>query len=411
MNCTICTKDYVSPFLLKEYVECHTCDFRACIDCTKTYFTTSGKISCMNCRVSFDKFFVYTNLGMKFSEKLYKDIAIKEQLALVKFEEPLLKYYKEYDVIRGTMPYETDDDRVARDTVLTILNDTIDEKRNELYEGVEENRVQRYKCVGCNEGVVELDDLKCSRCDLTTCIRCMKVEYPNHKCTEGDLESVIEIQRTSVKCPTCLIYISKIEGCNQMFCIECHTPFSYTTGMVIRNTFFHNPHYMEFLDRNPTINIFTPDKQVVDSNNECYTFASVNETIKIHVFLYPALRDIWLNLHRYYVKVSIDLATEPLNIQLNQLRRQYMIDNLTLGQFEDELYDIIHMNEKEVMEQDCLLICFNIMTDLLMATINNKISDQMACDAYFAFLSDTMRPMLKNIWNVRGWVHDKPRIV
>jgi hypothetical protein len=44
--------------------------------------------------------------------------------------------------------------------------------------------------------------------------------------------------------------IHKIEGCDQMFCVQCHTAFSWRTGQAVRaGTVIHNPHYYEFIRR------------------------------------------------------------------------------------------------------------------------------------------------------------------
>jgi hypothetical protein len=37
-----------------------------------------------------------------------------------------------------------------------------------------------------------------------------------------------------------------LKNCDQMFCVECHTAFSWVTGQVV-NGVIHNPHYYEFL--------------------------------------------------------------------------------------------------------------------------------------------------------------------
>jgi putative FmdB family regulatory protein len=49
-------------------------------------------------------------------------------------------------------------------------------------------------------------------------------------------------------CPECGTMIFRISGCPQMFCVECHCPWNWNTGLVEKGT-IHNPHYYEFLNR------------------------------------------------------------------------------------------------------------------------------------------------------------------
>jgi ribosomal protein S27AE len=54
-------------------------------------------------------------------------------------------------------------------------------------------------------------------------------------------------------CPSCGAPVFKIEGCDQVFCTQCHTAFSWNTGRAETGT-IHNPHYMRrsgHLERNP----------------------------------------------------------------------------------------------------------------------------------------------------------------
>ncbi len=67
-----------------------------------------------------------------------------------------------------------------------------------------------------------------------------------HTCDPGQKESVALIIKESKPCPKCGERISKIDGCDQMFCVDCHTAFSWNTGNVV-NGVIHNPHYYEYL--------------------------------------------------------------------------------------------------------------------------------------------------------------------
>ena len=91
---------------------------------------------------------------------------------------------------------------------------------------------------------------KCGTCQLWACSDCLVIKGPDkdcpHTCDESVKASVAMIIKESKPCPKCGERISKIDGCDQMYCTECHTAFSWNTGHVV-NGVIHNPHYYEFL--------------------------------------------------------------------------------------------------------------------------------------------------------------------
>jgi len=68
-----------------------------------------------------------------------------------------------------------------------------------------------------------------------------------HTCTPEALATAALIRKDTKPCPTCGEMISKIDGCDQMFCTSCHKPFSWTTGQSITRGVIHNPHYFQWL--------------------------------------------------------------------------------------------------------------------------------------------------------------------
>jgi hypothetical protein len=69
-----------------------------------------------------------------------------------------------------------------------------------------------------------------------------------HKCDEGKVATMIVIRKTSKPCPKCGMAISKIDGCDQMFCtvLACQTGFSWRTGLIELGA-MHNPEYFKLL--------------------------------------------------------------------------------------------------------------------------------------------------------------------
>jgi hypothetical protein len=91
---------------------------------------------------------------------------------------------------------------------------------------------------------------KCGTCQQWACPDCLVIKGKDkdveHTCDPGVKETVALIIKESKPCPKCGERISKIDGCDQMWCIDCHTAFSWATGQLV-NGVVHNPHYYEFL--------------------------------------------------------------------------------------------------------------------------------------------------------------------
>jgi hypothetical protein len=110
--------------------------------------------------------------------------------------------------------------------------------------------VQRCAAEGCRGWLSTA--WKCTVCERYSCSDCHGLKRsrddPDHACDPNAVETVKLLGRDSRKCPQCGVYITKIDGCDQMFCTQCHKAFSWRTGRIINGT-IHNPHYFEALAR------------------------------------------------------------------------------------------------------------------------------------------------------------------
>lgn len=93
---------------------------------------------------------------------------------------------------------------------------------------------------------------------------------PGHVCDPNIVKSIQVLKQKTKPCPKCKALIAKIEGCNLMWCTQCHTSFSWETGEVAVNM-GHNPHYVEWLRTRKTSNTRNEDHDDLMEDNviEC----------------------------------------------------------------------------------------------------------------------------------------------
>jgi hypothetical protein len=94
-------------------------------------------------------------------------------------------------------------------------------------------------------------DFVCALCGGKVCDGCHEIlvgSAERHSCDPVTVASVKAIVAESRPCPQCGAAISKVDGCDQMWCTQCHTTFSWRTGAKEEGT-THNPHYYEWMRR------------------------------------------------------------------------------------------------------------------------------------------------------------------
>lgn len=92
---------------------------------------------------------------------------------------------------------------------------------------------------------------KCGTCTTQFCAKCREPTDTNsvHVCDPALAATMAAIAKDTRGCPNCGTGISKVSGCDQMYCTECDTAFSWTTGKVVVSGVIHNPHYYERMQK------------------------------------------------------------------------------------------------------------------------------------------------------------------
>jgi hypothetical protein len=91
---------------------------------------------------------------------------------------------------------------------------------------------------------------KCGMCNKWTCPDCheIKQEEKEHVCDPNNVATAKLLALDTKNCPKCQTGIFKIDGCDQMWCTQCHTAFSWKTGQIENK--IHNPHYYAWRRQN-----------------------------------------------------------------------------------------------------------------------------------------------------------------
>jgi hypothetical protein len=189
--------------------------------------------------------------------------------------------------------------------IITKLYEERDLIRREMNNGSSAESARKFVMQCQNNGCRGMltTQYKCELCTKFTCSKCflpIEGERAEHVCKQEDIDTVEELRKNSRPCPTCGTRISKIDGCDQMWCPECKTAFSWAKGTVEKGV-VHNPHYYQWMrehgggvPRNPN-----------DHNNDCGN-AFQGASRKIHEIV-----DSCLSVKKYYIMFSDYYRNHP----------------------------------------------------------------------------------------------------
>lgn len=352
-ECTICIET------LKNPVNCPKCDGIYCRTCFQKYLLTYNE-TCMHCRTSLSEDFIYENTDSVWRNTVYMNfkqrLLFEKEVARLPQEQSNAEYYlKAKEEIRRI-------DKLLPSAGYALRQDL--SRARHYYLGVvkgfglaaaasDKKAIKRTFVKGCISNGCKgfLDsEFKCGLCTIQVCRTCYEVKQDAHVCNPDQVLSVKAIKSESHPCPTCTTLISKIDGCDQMWCTQCRTAFSWTTGLVEQGT-VHNPHFYEWarknggLARHPLDEPTACDRfiDVYDLRN-CFSIEEVSDEIGDLTTL-DTLKDrrssyqVLMKIHRYvhHVKgVYVDGQRLEPNDN-NDLRVRYLTNELVESRFKQLL--------------------------------------------------------------------------
>jgi len=258
-NCNVCC-DSLNKTVRKE-IKCLYCDYSSCRKCIQKYLLESiQEAHCMNCKKVWNDDFLTESLTKVFITGEYK---INRQTILLNKQKALLPD-TQHNVIA---------EKQIRD--LNVVSKNIYNSITELKARIKEYELELIKNEGTiyrltevrnnksSENVVKAKFIrkcplneckgflstqwKCGTCSNFVCNKCNELKIEDHECDPEKVSTIELLNKDTKPCPNCGTMIFKIQGgCDQMYCVDCNTAFSWRKG-TIETGVIHNPHYYEFL--------------------------------------------------------------------------------------------------------------------------------------------------------------------
>jgi hypothetical protein len=190
-----------------------------------------------------------------------------------------------------------------------------------------------------------------------------KLARDRHVCDEEVKQNVAALVKEAKPCPKCAASISKIDGCDQMWCTQCHTAFSWRTGAVEERV--HNPHYYEWMRRNGGL---APVPQAAQQMDGCI---ADNDVIQNVLRIYPRHPTV-PQMCRMVRHVDALLRTERRHIRTPEsdenkrvLRVKRLLNMITDDEWKDKLQRMEKAVQKGRRVIQVLELFVQASTDLL----------------------------------------------
>ena len=250
-NCLICAEDFNSK---RSPIACEYCSFTACTICCQHYILDQESSVCMNldCKKEWTRKFVVNTFPNNWVSKTWKDmnakVGVDKEKSLFPATMVVVAELKAKEALKAEI-----ENLKVKEAVIKQRRRNLEIQLRNGGDVIAEKAVSNgRKCPDENCRGFLSTQWKCGLCEKWACPECHIIKGDTrdaeHTCDPNTLATAKLLDKDTKPCPKCSTPIHKIEGCDQMWCTQCHTGFSWKRGTIENRV--HNPHYYEWQRQN-----------------------------------------------------------------------------------------------------------------------------------------------------------------
>jgi len=410
--CGVCCNKYNKT---RTPITCPKCSYEACNTCVKTYILGSvNDAQCMKCREVWCAEVIDQIFSKHWRQTVYRahraQVLFDREKSL--FPETIEAVQKEQRRRELVKKQEMLKDKMAR---LRKKLTEVEYEIKDLQGSTSKKKKEKILCKCAKEecrGFVFQYSNKCAICDTRVCAGCFQIETESHTCKPDEKATADLIKKECRACPSCAVPIHRWIGCPMMWCTNCNTAFDWNTLEKLNNRNIHNPHYIDYLERNRVEGNRTEGLCI--HRNQMVTLNHVNTHLR-SVGMNVDVRTVIQEKHRLMIHIE-DMELPRYRVTAREqdnedLRIGYMIGDFDEVAMRKSLMDREMKLEKNRVVYNILEMGVEASKDIFrrMLSQNTKkdtLTVAKELDVLYAYMQDCLERETKRFGSLR-----KPEIL
>ena len=398
-ECSVCIAPYNKS--TRKVIECARCEFKCCQTCTRTYLLQSHHDAhCMNCKNPWDRRFIAEYFPLSFLTGEYKkhrsDVLFERERSLLPETMLAIQRDNQVDAVKKQLTELTGQQRSIRMQIFEAQRHLYSLTNNREGNKTSSSNVMARPCVTEHcKGYIN-NKGECGLCNKITCLQCNVLidTTVDHECREEDRLNWEEIHKNTRPCPNCHVRIHKISGCAQMWCPQCHTAFNYITGS-IETGVIHNPHYYDFMSRNPNHPLNNAGARI---GGECNVLPDLWRISRINNDLN---KKKMMDFHRLLTHVYVveRFKYSDREQYTLDLRKSYMLNLMDEATFKKRIQEREKRSKKNTDMRRIWDMFYNVGRDIVTEYLmneNNRLEKYSEIDNLVIYVNESIEKLNHN---------------